>query len=57
MATTIPKGLNEQDLALVQAVMEELEAAQDAPTMRSGMEKLLFARHLLDTLLRKMQDD
>ena len=57
MATTIPKGLNEQDLALVQAVMDELEAAQDAPTMRSAMEKLLFARHLLDTLLRRMQDD
>ena len=49
-------GLNTTDRALLQAVKNQVAAAEGAPTQHAAMTDLLWARHLLDTLLRKMQD-
>ena len=52
----IGKGMNDADLEIFSAVNEELDHAYEAQTQRECMEDLLFAKHLLETLLRKMQD-
>ena len=49
-------GMNMGDVEYLRAIEEEIEKAKDGPTQRRTMEHLLFARHLLDTLLRRMQD-
>ena len=50
--------MNESDHALIRAVMQELEQARQ-PDYRQHdvMTRLLWAQHLLATLLRQMQDD
>ena len=53
---SIYSGMNTGDVEYLHAFEEEVEKAKDGPTQRRTMEHLLFARHLLDSLLRRMQD-
>lgn len=50
------QGMNESDRTIFVAVDAELTQASEAHTQRQAMEHLLFAKHLLETLLRQMQD-
>ena len=50
-------GLNTKDRTLLQAVKNQIAAAEGAPTQHAAMTDLLWAHHLLGSLLRTMQDD
>ena len=50
-------GMNDADRAILEAVNQELREADKAETQHGAMTRLLWARHILDSLLRQMQDD
>ena len=50
--------MNEKDRKTLQAVRSELsDATMTGVTQHDAMTRLLWAHHLLGTLLRQMQDD